>query len=96
MNTLSTTSNFSTLFNKINEIVVAINQLETTKGLTLLSREINETIAEQRKRWDEGIGYQEREIIEAFLSLPVPQRRVLREVIEAFVKAYSTEVTRAP
>ena len=58
--------------------------------------EINESIAEQRKRWDEGIGYQEREIIEAFLSLPVPQRRVLREVIEAFVKAYSTEVTRAP
>ncbi len=45
MNTLSTTSNFSTLFNKINEIVVAINQLETTKGLTLLPREINETIA---------------------------------------------------
>ena len=58
--------------------------------------EINEIITEQRKRWDDGIGFQEREIIEAFLSLPVPQRRVLREVIEAFVKAYSAETTRAP
>lgn len=35
--------------------------------------------------------YQEREIIEAFLSLPVPQRRVLREVILAFVKAYPSK-----
>ncbi len=51
--------------------------------------EIGQTVKEQRKRWDDGIGYQEREIIEAFLSLPVPQRRVLREVIEAFVKASS-------
>ena len=58
--------------------------------------EINEAIAERRKRWDDGIGFQEREIIEAFLSLPVPQRRVLREVIEAFVKAYSAESTNAP
>lgn len=40
------------------------------------------------KRWDEGIGYQEREVFEAFLSLPLPQRKVLREVILAFTKAY--------
>lgn len=46
-------------------------------------------LAERRKRWDDGIGYQEREIIEAFLRLPVPQRKILREVIEAFVKAYA-------
>ena len=51
--------------------------------------ELAQGIKERRKRWDDGIGYQEREIIEAFLSLPVPQRRVLREVIEAFVKANS-------
>ena len=53
-------------------------------------------IVERRKRWDDGIGFQEREIIEAFLSLPVPQRRVLREVIEAFVKAYSAESANTP
>lgn len=44
-------------------------------------------VAEKRKRWDEGIGYQERELFEAFLSLSVPKRRILREVILAFVQA---------
>ena len=58
--------------------------------------DLPDRISQRRKRWDDGIGYQEREIIEAFLSLPVPQRRVLREVIEAFVKAYAAEATRAP
>lgn len=41
----------------------------------------------KQKRWDEGIGYQEREVFEAFLKLPVAQRKVVREVILAFVKA---------
>jgi transcriptional regulator with XRE-family HTH domain len=35
-------------------------------------------------RWDPGVGYQDRDIFEAFLKLPVPQRRVVREVILAF------------
>jgi len=39
------------------------------------------TIREKRKRWDEGIGYQERELFEAFLSLPADQRKAVREII---------------
>lgn len=42
-----------------------------------------------KKRWEENIGYQEREVFEAFLGLPSPQRKVLREVILAFAKAYA-------
>jgi hypothetical protein len=34
------------------------------------------------------VGDEEREIFEAFLRLPVPQRRVVREVIAAFSKAF--------
>ncbi len=56
---------------------------ELTFGL-----EIKQQIQETQARWDEGIGYQEREIIEAFLALPVPQRKIVREVIQAFTKAY--------
>lgn len=41
----------------------------------------------RRKTWDEGIGYQEREIFELFLKLPVPSRKVAREVIVALAKA---------
>jgi len=42
-----------------------------------------------RKRWDEAIGYQEREVFEAFMDLPLQQRKVLREVILTFAKAYA-------
>lgn len=44
-------------------------------------------VRERRQRWDEGIGYQERDIFEVFLKLPVPARKVVREVIVALAKA---------
>lgn len=49
--------------------------------------EIEDQVRAKQERWDEGIGYQEREVFEAFLKLPVAQRKVVREVILAFVKA---------
>jgi transcriptional regulator with XRE-family HTH domain len=48
----------------------------------------NHRVASPAARWDPGIGYQDREIFEAFLKLPVPQRKVVREVILAFVEAH--------
>lgn len=48
---------------------------------------VTQTVRERRKRWDEGVGYQEREIFELFLKLPVPQRKVAREVIVALARA---------
>jgi hypothetical protein len=53
--------------------------------------EIARQVSERRKRWDEGIGYQEREMFEAFMSLPVPQRKAVREVILGLVLAGKTE-----
>ena len=50
--------------------------------------EIKAEIQQARKNWDDAIGYQERETFEAFLSLPAPQKKVVREVILAFTKAY--------
>ena len=58
--------------------------------------EVEQRIEQQRARWDEGIGYQEREVFEAFLSLPAPQRKVVREVIQAFVQAHTAEPVRKP
>lgn len=53
--------------------------------------EVDRKLRQKRDTWDNGIGYQERELFQAFLKLPVPQRHVLREVILAFVKAYGNE-----
>jgi len=51
--------------------------------------EIEHKVKEPRARWDEGIGYQDREIFEAYLNLPVSQRKVVREVIVTFAQAHA-------
>lgn len=55
--------------------------------------EVAKAVRARRKSWDEGIGYQEREIFEAFLRLPVPQRKIVREVILAFARRIPSEST---
>lgn len=50
--------------------------------------EVAHRVQQRRARWDSGIGYQDRDIFEAFLKLPVPQRKVIREIILTFAKAH--------
>ncbi len=47
-----------------------------------------ESIRAKRRQWDEALDYRERETIERYLSLPAPQRRIVREVIEVFAKVF--------
>lgn len=49
---------------------------------------VRQSVQERRQRWDEGVGYQEREAFEAFLKLPAPQRKIVREVILAFARTH--------
>ena len=51
--------------------------------------EVTQRVQQRRARWDSGIGYQDRDIFEAFLKLPVPQRKLIREVILTFAKAHT-------
>ena len=44
------------------------------------------SVLQKRKRWDEGVGYQEREVFEAFLSLSAVQRKAVREIILGVVQ----------
>jgi hypothetical protein len=50
--------------------------------------EIAQRVDQRRARWEEVVGYQEREAFEAFINLPAPQRKVVREVILAFAQAF--------
>jgi transcriptional regulator with XRE-family HTH domain len=50
---------------------------------------VRNSIQQQKQRWDEGVGYQERETFDAFLKLPAPQRKLIREVILTFAKVHS-------
>lgn len=51
--------------------------------------EVRSAIQQQKLRWDEGVGYLERETFDAFLKLPAPQRKLIREVILTFAKVHS-------
>ena len=42
----------------------------------------------EQKLWDEGAGYLERETFNAFLKLPAPQRKLIREVILTFAQVH--------
>lgn len=48
---------------------------------------VRQSIEQRNKRWDEGVGYLERETFDAFLQLPAAQRKIIREVILTFAKA---------
>ena len=51
--------------------------------------EIQYKVEQRRTRWDSGIGYQDRDIFEAFLKLPIHQRKLIREVSLTFAKVHS-------
>ncbi|RXZ43839.1 transcriptional regulator [Crenobacter cavernae] len=45
-------------------------------------------VKDAQARWDAALNQEERETIEAFLNLPAPQRKIIREVILTFARAY--------
>ncbi|MDD2610065.1 MAG: helix-turn-helix domain-containing protein [Giesbergeria sp.] len=49
---------------------------------------VRQSVQEHRQRWDEGVGYLERETFDAFLQLPAPQRKIIREVILTFAQVH--------
>ena len=49
---------------------------------------VRQSVQERRQRWDEGVGHVERETFDAFLSLPAPQKKIVREVILTFAKVH--------
>ena len=49
---------------------------------------VRQSVQRHRQRWDEGVGYLERETFDAFLRLPAPQRKLIREVILTFAKVH--------
>lgn len=54
------------------------------------------SVRAKRKRWEEAVGYQEREVFEAFINLPVPQRKIVREVILTFARVFPPEGAQPP
>jgi transcriptional regulator with XRE-family HTH domain len=47
---------------------------------------VRNSVQQQKQRWDEGIGYAEREMFDTFLKLPAPLRKLVRDVIMNLAK----------
>ncbi len=49
---------------------------------------MRQSVQQHRQRWEEGVGLLERETFDAFLQLPAPQRKLIREVILTFAQVH--------
>ena len=74
------------------KLLVLAKWLAVTPQYLHYGDKIQHKVQERRARWDSGIGYEDRDIFEAFLKLPIPQRRVIREIILTFAKVHATGV----
>lgn len=69
------------------KLVVLAGALNVQPEVLRFGNGVRQSIEQRIKRWDEGVGYLERETFDAFLKLPAPQRKIIREVILTFAKA---------
>ncbi len=70
------------------KLLVLADILKTEPEVLRYGEAVRKSVQQKQKRWDEGIGYLERETFDAFLKLPAPQRKIIREVILAFAKVH--------
>jgi len=70
------------------KLLVLAEVLNVEPSVLRFGSEVRNVVEERRQRWERGVGYLERETFDMFLKLPAPQRKLVREVILAFAKAY--------
>lgn len=70
------------------KLLVLAEVLKIEPEVLRFGEAVRQSVKEKKKRWDEGAGYLERETFDAFLQLAPEQRKIVREVILAFGKAY--------
>lgn len=70
------------------KLVVLASLLKIEPEVLRFGEAVRRSVQEHRQRWSEGVGYLEREAFDAFLQLPAPQRKIVREVILTFAKVY--------
>jgi transcriptional regulator with XRE-family HTH domain len=70
------------------KLVVLAGLLKVEPEVLRFGEGVRQAIQDHRRRWGEGVGYLERETFDAFLQLPAPQRKLIREVILTFAKVH--------
>ena len=70
------------------KLIVLAEILKVEPEVLRFGDAVRKSVQKHRRRWDEGVGYLERETFDAFLQLPAAQRKLIREVIQTFAKVH--------
>jgi hypothetical protein len=73
------------------KLQVLAEWLKVEPQVLRFGEQVAKSVQEHRQRWDEKLTYQERETVDAYLQLPAPQRKLVREVILTFAKVHPPE-----
>lgn len=68
------------------KLQVLAEWLKTAPEVLRFGEAVRHKVREHQRRWDENLNYTEREVIDAYLQLPAPQRKVVREVVLALAQ----------
>ena len=70
------------------KLITLAEVLKIEPEVLRFGEKVRKSVQVKRQRWEEGVGYLERETFDAFLQLPAPQRKLIREVILTFAKVH--------
>ena len=60
------------------KLIVLAQVLKVEPEVLRFGGTVRKSVREHHQRWQEGVGYLERETFDAFLQLPAPQRKLIR------------------
>lgn len=78
------------------KIQVLAEWLQIEPEVLRFGEEVRQAVQQRRQRWEEGVGYLERETFDAFLQLSAEDRKIVREVITAMSKAKQLDALIQP
>ncbi|MCG6658572.1 transcriptional regulator [Halomonas campisalis] len=76
---------------KQEKLQVLAEWLEIEPHVLRYGEAVGRQIRESRGKWETSISGEERVVIQRYLELPVEQRKVVAQVIQAFARAYPVE-----
>jgi transcriptional regulator with XRE-family HTH domain len=73
------------------KLLVLADVLKIEPEILRFGEGIRHSIEQRRQRWEDGVGYVDRETFDAFLRLPPAQKTIIREIILTFAKAHTLD-----
>lgn len=78
------------------KLVVLAEILQVEPEVLRYGEGVRRSLRDRQQRWDQSATYLERETFDAFLQLPVEQRRLIRETVLLFSRANAAPVLPEP